>query len=914
MTCPQLLLPPSADFWPALVRLLTEEEGFLTRHAHPERSDFSAVRIIVPGFTQARQLRHALMMHITGAFIPPRITTLSAWLEMLPPDPLMPAMPAAASGASASERMMSLYAELRQHAWLKKLVTAKRNTDLLPLAQTLSCLFDELSRALLPAIDADSDALDARWQAALEQLPAPARTLLSDESQLVWTLWKHQLATGDATAACFARMIRLAKQARCPLIWIGACEPDPLDRAFLDACATRVPVLQAGLDWRASAIAPVFAASWPEMLENRRDDASETSATGAFPGPGRDGLTHVFLSPAGSLEQEALNGAQTVIDWLQEGCESIAVVAQDRAVARRIRALLERAEVFVADETGWKLSTTRAAAAVASLLDVAATHADAPVLLDLLKTSCLFADMPDKETRVMAIEQALRRLNVQGGWEAIGRAVRNDAPAADLIALIADQVRMFTGRATLSEWGRRTCRALDALGMAKALSDDAAGAQVIELLQRVTDDCGVMPQSFSLMEWRAFLGMRLEATPFMSGDADRRVQMLQLNGMQLRAFDAVLLVGADARHLPSQRDETLFFANAVRRELGLPTREQKLCTQLRDFAEMLGSSGRVVLSWQTSRDGEANALSNWVQRLQLVLETQGLPGLGQHHAALPLRTLAMALPSRPAPSAPNLLPEKLSASAYNLLVACPYQFFATRMLGLDTLAEWSDLPEKRDYGDWLHEILKEYHLALRDRKVASGEREALLRSLSEQVFARTLDRSAAALGYYARWQKTIPAYLSWAGEREAKGWTFVDGEKTLVRTLSWHGGQVTLHGCIDRIDENAAGERAILDYKTRTVAALKERMQEREDHQLAFYALLSDSPVASAHVVALEGSGGKTGDVEANELGEWRTQLERQITGIMQGIADGKPLAAMGIERVCVYCEVRGLCRKGAWQ
>ena len=48
-----------------------------------------------------------------------------------------------------------------------------------------------------------------------------------------------------------------------------------------------------------------------------------------------------------------------------EGKQEIAVIAQDRVVSRRLRALLERAGVLVADETGWKLSTTRAAAALA---------------------------------------------------------------------------------------------------------------------------------------------------------------------------------------------------------------------------------------------------------------------------------------------------------------------------------------------------------------------------------------------------------------------------------------------------------------------------------------------------------------------------------------------------------------------
>jgi ATP-dependent helicase/nuclease subunit B len=41
--------------------------------------------------------------------------------------------------------------------------------------------------------------------------------------------------------------------------------------------------------------------------------------------------------------------------------------------------------------------------------------------------------------------------------------------------------------------------------------------------------------------------------------------------------------------------------------------------------------------------------------------------------------------------------------------------------------------------------------------------------------------------------------------------------------------------------------------------------------------------------------------------------LQQQITTTMQAVAHGAALPANGIESVCQYCEMRGLCRKGAW-
>jgi ATP-dependent helicase/nuclease subunit B len=892
-----LLIPPSADFWPQVARALIENPA-LSVNGNPH--DLSVLRVVVPAFAHAQQLRTALDAQLQCAFLPPRITTLPAWLDMLPPDANDGA------GTTHGERLMSLYAELRQHAWLKKLFTARRNTDLLPLAQTLLTLFDELSRALLPSMRISPDAAEARWQAALEQLAAPARTMLSDEAQLVWSLWKSQLDASDPAAVCFMQMMRVANEPDAPLIWINPFEPEALEDAFLNTYAQHEEVWPIMLDWRTDAVGAAYAVAWTEALQPPNTDEAVSDAAVTTPAA-------VSLYAARSLEDEAQHGAQTVIDWLQSGKSSVAIIAQDRVVARRIRALLERAQVMVTDETGWKLSTTRSAASVAALLDVVTTRGETIALLDLLKSPFLFADLLDKSERVMAIEHALRRFNVLGGWDA-AMAILRDAPLArDMLEQIARQAALFAGRKTLAEWGELTSRALDALGMRAVLDADAAGTQVITLLDMLTQDCGTAAHPFSFAEWRAFLGLQMESTPFVPPVEDRRVTMLQLNGAQLRTFDAVLMVGADADHLPSQSTETLFFANGVRRELGLATRELRQRMQLRDFIELLSANPQVVLSWQSCTDGEPNAVSTWIERLQLTLEHAGAGMLPLHQVEIEARRLTSAPPSMPAPSAPQLLPRKLSASGYNSLVACPYQFFATRMLGLNGLDELSDMPEKRDYGDWLHEILKRYHEALRDHRIEMADRQSLLLQISEDIFHGTLAQSAAALGYYARWQKVIPAYLEWANQREADGWKFVLGEQRFEKNLYWDEGQIMLHGCVDRIDENEAGERAVLDYKTRSTQALRDKLKEGEDHQLAFYGLLSDLPVTAGHLVALELTKDKTGDAAAADYGEWQRLLEAQIVANIGAIVQGAALPASGIERVCVYCEVRGLCRKGAW-
>jgi ATP-dependent helicase/nuclease subunit B len=108
--------------------------------------------------------------------------------------------------------------------------------------------------------------------------------------------------------------------------------------------------------------------------------------------------------------------------------------------------------------------------------------------------------------------------------------------------------------------------------MESALRDDGAGEQCLLMLDEIAAEQGGLEDSFSFAEWRALLNLRLDATSYMPPIKDRRVVMLPLNGARLRRFDAVLVIGADAAHLPSPPQETLFFSNAVRRELNLATR------------------------------------------------------------------------------------------------------------------------------------------------------------------------------------------------------------------------------------------------------------------------------------------------------------------------------------------------------
>lgn len=899
-------IAPGPGFWPQVARLLVAaaDGTDLGDPAGKNTPPLSSWLVMVPTFTHIGALRAALAPVLGESFIPPQIRTLSSWLEQQLPEAgvLPPATP--------SERLMALYAQLRETPWLKTLLAARRNTDLLPLAQTLLSLNDELSAALLPAALAQPEDVEDRWRAALAQLSpragaaAAEPALLSNEAHLVWSLWQGERDARDPGLARHLAMQRAAAAAEFPLLWCTPWEPDALEAAFLDAWSQHQPVLRVRVDWSADALPPLLAQSWPEIL----DDGLADVVDAALPA----GLS---LYPAHGMEDEAQAAAQTIVDWIAAGKSRIALVPQDRVVARRLRALLERADIVVSDETGWKLSTTRAAAVIHAWLALVAGSGEIAPLLDFIKSPFLRHPALDQPAPRHALERALIKAGHAADWSAVADAVAALPDARALVDAIVREAQTYRGQKSVADWVAATTTVFDALGCQATLAADKAGEQVLDMLAKLARDCDGLDQRFTLAEWRVLIDLQLEQTVFVAPREDRRVQMVPLNGTILREFDAAIVVGADAEHLPSRPAEALFFANAVRRELGLATREDRQRQQLREFAALLVGCPHVVLSWQAVQEGEKVAASPWIQRLGLTLRRAGQGDLPRHDPQRALSALRTRLPTRPQPAAPQLLPDTLSASGYNTLVKCPYQFFASRMLGLRAADPLRELPEKRDYGDWLHTILKQYHDALLESPRPFEQRHALMAAISDAVFDDILTWNPAALGWKARWLARRDAYVHWANTHEGDGWQFAVGEHEASVPLAYGSSdkerQIRLYGKLDRIDAGRDDTQLVLDYKTTGKDELKRRLAARDDRQLPFYGLLIDPPPAGAGYVAIDDD--KPELLPLEDIEGWRSGLRAQLADNLSAIADGAGLVANGSAGSCTWCDMKGLCRKAYW-
>lgn len=877
--------------------------------------DLSRLTLLVPHL-QARayvagRLRDAARVPV---LLLPRIATLRQWAEDIPLQ--RPVVPGAA-------REALLYQALSARGWFG-------HADLWAIAAELANLLDELTRwhVGMPASLAD-------FRARLERAyRAQAGASFDFEARMVHELW-HALVTDtarlDAEAAYQLRLGMLAAQNRSPIYAIGLTRLPPSERQFFERCAAQVPVTVFDERHEAmqgcSPLEHVLGGAWPESITAPLTERAAQLRSSVPVSPLCERLT--FFGAHG-IEQEARAVDLLVREWLQRGKQSIAVVVFDRLTARRARALLERAQVLVRDEAGWAFSTTSAATVLSRWFDACGNDFYHRDLLDLLKSPFAFATWgrARRQAAVWQLEHALRRESVRTGiasYLALTELSRETDGRAMLLALQeASRVFDVRRRKSLPHWLRALDEAMRAIGVDAGLAADAAGMQLCELLDSLAADVSAESMLLGSSEFRHWIGRRLEAATFRDSAIESPVVFTSVAAARLRSFDAVVICGADDAHLGEAASPGLFFNQQVRRELGLPGQAQAAREMETALFSLVACVPEACVTWQHTREGEPNLLASVFERLRSLHTLAWGDGLPNRWLADALRAetthdTAAAPDAASAPPAPRLpagtLPAKISVSAYNALVVCPYRFFARHVLGLSELDEVQEEVEKVDYGNLVHAILHRFHgeCPVVSHLAEEAARETLIR-ISRAAFSQAIGMSYLDRAWLMQWEALAPQYIEWQREREAQGWRFRAGEVACSVVMETPAGRrFELTGRIDRVDERSGTGVSVVDYKTLAASKLRKQLElAGEDVQLPAYRLLWGADVTEALYLSFDAEEVKS-VAPQEDIGELAGEVRARLGAVLDRISAGDPLPAQGTERACAYCNVGGLCRRKHW-
>lgn len=811
------------------------------RQAHPART----VVLLPYAQLMPQAARHWARLHPVG--FAPRFETTQNWCRSLGQHSLAPTDYSGDVALDAlTARALLEQAGLRERAELATPLLLDSARELAPLA------------AAVPPAERAAWGQRAR-QAALSGLEAGVLALEAQVAQVAVAWLAHSSYVSDILFSS-----QLIASVDC-LVIVPGLQPDPLPAALQAVWGERLCVLDA----------PAIGTATSSLAFHEAADAQD----------------------------EALRAAACVLRHLEAGRSPVAVAVTDRALTRRVRAMLASRGVQMRDETGWKLSTSRAGAQVMAALRAAAWSASSDAVLDWLK------HVPACDAQALReLEAALRR-RPQRAWRHVPDTLEPRAPSAlpELLQRIEAWRAPLQGTRPLVQWLVVLRELLQATAQWALLQEDLAGEPVLAAL-RLSDTATLPPDALwvrrrlSLMDFTHWVDQVLEASSFKPEyPAQEQAVLLPLAQMLGRDFAAVVLPGCDEVRLPVSPEPAGLWTAAQRAALGLPAREALEAALRAAWADALVRPAVDVLWRRSDEGGEPLLPSPLVQLARSDAKAQNAPD------PLASRTLNAVPVAQPAPAAPGLALNRISASAYQDLRHCPYRYFGLRLLGLKEAEEIEGELDKRDFGLWLHAVLQRFHAGLdspdraRRRELidAAAVEEARVQRLAEDEF----------LPFMAAWPKVREGYLDWLAQHEAGGWRYVDGERDAEQPL----GTLTLFGRLDRIDRGSEGLNLLIDYKTEAQQVTRDRIREPlEDTQLAFYAALQpEDRLRAAYVNVGERDGCRT--FEQEDVVTVRDALIEGLLGDLGRISAGATMPALGEGKVCETCAARGLCRKDFW-
>lgn len=642
-----------------------------------------------------------------------------------------------------------------------------------------------------------------------------------------------------------------------------------------------------------------------------------------------------------SEEHEANAVDLQVRQWLLQGKRSIAIVTENRKLARRVRALLERSGVNLVDSVGWSLSTTNSASIVERWLECIEQDFAAITFLDFLK-SPFFNETDDSllnhiyrfeqdiifhEKITGNIQRYLSALKLRKNrlthWENNCYSKVNNI-LLEIEKLSLPLVKLFQSNTTApaSQYLEALSHSLSELNVSAALQQYEAGEKVLSEITHMLNACVAANPKMSWFDFRTWLASSFENHHYSPSSAASHVRLLNLSQSNSGYYDGLIIASADATQLPGSAPKTPFFNHQVRQSLGLPDWQQKKSEDYYLFRRLLQSADETLISYCAEKDNEAQQASPWLQTiLDLYQEIDDNPlypsklhELLESNKTSVLASTDISLPNLTSHTAPVIeavqMPENFSSSRHQRLINCPYQFFASDVLNLKAPEELVLELQKSEYGQKVHKILELYHLS-DEPKNNFDQSLLLLKEISERIFKQDVEDNFLHRGWLKRWLDHCVNYLKWQ-EQHAKDWSFREAETDHQVELS-KGFQ--LKGRIDRVDKSQS-ELGIIDYKTSSKTPSQNDVLTGEDIQLSSYSLLLEN-VKRVEYLKLDDSYGKVSSgavLEDDELTETTTQTQNRFIEIIKDIGNHTPLVSNGHDDVCQFCKMSGICRKDYWK
>lgn len=646
-----------------------------------------------------------------------------------------------------------------------------------------------------------------------------------------------------------------------------------------------------------------------------------------------------------SEEAEARATLAAIIEGLNSQPYSVDVILEDRKLARRLRALLERHQLQFRDNSGWAFSTTQIAAVIEAWMQCIEEDFPYQALFTVLRSQWILpyedrdiyqADDPEMyRYLVYRFEQdVVLHENISSGLHRFQRALKYRADRLQWTSQVTQQLHYllnllqtaanqvdYKNTYAVHDWVAQLIASFKQLDIIDQLQNDLAGQQLMEVLYRLrnTSTAFSSEHALSWIEFRTWFNRLLEQTPFEAEQQHSRINLLTLEQSYLRTMSFCVIAGIDEKRFPRTAQRSYFFNDAVNTALGLRTVEETQQQAQQTIKHVLHHAKQLRLIMLQGNHEEmlsASPLLEWYKRFYEQCYNQPFCHEWHDDELQPEQPKQLTLQPKPMVQASHL-PASLTVSAHQRLINCPYHFYLSDILGLKPNEKIKEKLSRGDYGNRVHRCLEIFHsgqpaidkLGAFTQPLDAAHRQAAiehLQAIAEQEFSRDIRESFEHVNWLQRWQSMIPEYIDWA-IKQADQWQIELSETTLTSQAI---AGISLQGRIDRGDINQGNERVLIDYKTGSNIAGIADIGSGEDVQLASYALLLENV---SRVIYLQLDKQVKSIEPKGDLEQLKQQLHDRLETVITMIKKGHELPAQPYTRHCQYCPHTGICRQKSW-
>jgi len=490
-----------------------------------------------------------------------------------------------------------------------------------------------------------------------------------------------------------------------------------------------------------------------------------------------------------------------------------------------------------------------------------------------------------------------------------------------------------------SEWAQRVQAMWQhVLGLSAETERSSLEVAQVNAMGEVLAALAGLDHESSGMSWGDFLVFLKEllAEKQITQTSASQVVLLAMEEAPGLAFDHVFVLGMDEERWPQTAQPSPFIPVPVQQRAGIANASARHAFEAsrRLWQHIVQSAPVVEVSFARQRQGK---------------DVLASPML----CLTPRPAAAVEMPWRPLMSAPEvqvgifdavpLEGEKIPGGSWGLKEqsACPFRYFASRRLSISALEETEPGLSAKDRGSLVHRVLELIWKQL-------GDQASLLELLDdrdglEAVIREAIHRSWSSIGHPVA--RDVRRLESRRLQRLLDEWLRIEAARPpfrVVESESWRtwkpecddGRKLNLK--LDRVDEDAAGRRLIIDYKTGSRSSIGDWLGERpREPQLPLYATVEaqagHEPVAVGFARVRSGELGFEGlaaeQVDMTGIQLWRGRedepddwhdlvslWQQRLQMLACEMVEGRNDVAPRDEKACDYCDLRAVCRIDAMQ